>query len=494
MKRKKDIDKTDPFLKVEVHEAHQAEEIIYDEDCGRLSRFRLGERSFVKWLAGKALTLKQNELEKRLNYALNLLPGVEELLLDEIGFIAEDFDSKLINALQEISLADMLAILKFTVELEEKLFAQASLGFESLDINKLFLKDVNPTGIKGHKKSALRFYSLENLVEVQAKSYELVRIISEFFAKEVERRISEAKAFGDNYQVCEEVFEDCYENPEKAGELLSNLRCTFEIAKLTHVGKVRKNNEDSLLVETSSILGAGKSFSLLAVADGMGGHNAGEVASALSLEVLRCYSPFWVLSSGLEDGRMRKLTEVMAQHIRFVNEEVTTISQKVPELYDMGTTLTGIFLCYDGDMEAGVPLFDIDAFVFNVGDSRTFKVGFGGYAPLTKDHSLVQELVDLGKISDEEAFHHPQKNIVSQAIGTGNDIKPDVFELRIPLDSFLLIASDGLTDLVHPSVLAEITQTCETAQELASAYFSTALEAGGSDNVTIIAIKPRITL
>ena len=112
--------------------------------------------------------------------------------------------------------------------------------------------------------------------------------------------------------------------------------------------------------------------------------------------------------------------------------------------------------------------------------------------PLTRDHSLVQELLDRGNITEEEAFSHPQKNIITRALGTQQDVEADTFALAVPLDAYIVMASDGLTDLVRSERLIELAAEADDAQELAEKYLAEALAAGGTDNISLIVLEPHL--
>lgn len=494
-RKKKDKDKTDPFMDVGELRFSQQNQIIAENEQAVLLKETVNGKENVKWLAKEKLLAKQERLEKLLNVAVESLPWIEELLLEQKGYCADSFTHVFGGVLASLSLQEMLSISLEAYTLEENLFRKASLAFQGLDESLIFLKDANITPLAGHRWRRLRIYSLELLDEAQTCEFLLSKYLASSFVNELKNRIASG-AIGvgllNNLNEGLRFFKELARVPAKGKEMIYSLRLTFEIATVGDIGKVRLNNEDALLVEESRLIGTGRSFSLLAVADGMGGHAGGEVASSVTLELLRCYAPSWALATRSHAENEAELPDLICQHIKMVNEEVLEIASRTPELTGMGTTLTGIFVSYDGDSKTGVPIRSVCSLVFNVGDSRTFKVGFGGYAPLTKDHSLVQELVDAGRITEEEAFYHPNKNIVSQAIGTRDEMKPDVFNFRIPLDAYIVIASDGLTDLVHPNDLAKLAEDSKTAEELAKAYLNAALEAGGMDNISVIVFKPEL--
>ncbi len=480
------MDKTDPFITVE---GDLTEKTIYETEVAKLQRLSPRDTELVKWTAKEKFKENAGWLDEILMAGVRCFDWVEDLLLDEKGFTADGFTGTLRGQVRDLSLAEMLDVLSDTFRLEARIWEHTKTGFQNPDTEKIYLKDINPTSLSGYRFHKLRFYSLEDLQHLESASHDLTLQIAEILRDELSCRVQTASPFKENVEKCLTLVDGILRNPDGAGDLLSRASVKLEVANLTHVGRVRSNNEDALLVERSALLEMGRSYTLLAVADGMGGHAGGEVASTLALELLRCYAPAWALAVQCKED-IRELAQLMREHIKMVNQEVLGVSERAPDLQGMGTTLTGVFACHRGDAceKAGLRSFSME--VFNVGDSRTFKVGFRGYAPLTRDHSLVQELVDAGKITEDEAFQHPQKNIVSQAIGTGNEVKPDVFTLSLPLDSFIVIASDGLTDLVHPTKLEELASEAKTPDELTEAYLSSALNRGGTDNVTMIAIKP----
>lgn len=227
-------------------------------------------------------------------------------------------------------------------------------------------------------------------------------------------------------------------------------------ASITETGNVRQINEDAV-VETGN---------LFAVADGMGGHQAGEVASNLALSIIQQYIED---NLGLISGE--KLVE---KAITAANATVHLRASTSSKFRDMGTTIT--LLYREGDT----------AYLGHVGDSRAYLFRRGGLSQLTRDHSLVAKLVEEGEITEEQARHHPQRNIILKALGLEPRVDVDVTSVKIlPRDVFLL-ASDGLTGLVEDTsiaqVLAEETEPGAAARRLVAM----ALEAGGTDNVSVV--------
>lgn len=229
----------------------------------------------------------------------------------------------------------------------------------------------------------------------------------------------------------------------------------------------RKNNEDAY--ETTTIEHVNKHFHLLAIADGLGGYAAGEIASRLTIIELR-----ETVKRGLADKKtvsLELIRELLVKGFRKANEEICDQRKIVPERHNMGTTLVVALLNDEGK-----------GFVANVGDSRAYLIG-NNIERITRDHSYVQELVEKGIIKEEEAFGHPEKNIVTKIIGMKN-VEPDFFEITIG-NKILLLCSDGLNDTLKDEKIKEIiinSRKEDICRNLVEAAKSESL-----DNITVIA-------
>ena len=242
------------------------------------------------------------------------------------------------------------------------------------------------------------------------------------------------------------------------------------------VGLKRSHNEDSLCVEPQ--------LGLFVVCDGMGGHNAGEVASRLASDVVRTYvreqrqqgDP--ALADGY-DPRFSSGTNRLASAVRLANETVYSAARNRSDYGGMGTTLVAALL--EGPV----------ASIAHVGDSRAYLVREGALEKLTEDHSLVAEQVRRGLLTEEEAEHSPQQNIITRAIGTEATIEVSLNELTlIPGDCFLL-CSDGLTKGVRAAQILDAIQAAPDAQAASDQLIALANQAGGEDNTTVIVIMTR---
>jgi PPM family protein phosphatase len=250
------------------------------------------------------------------------------------------------------------------------------------------------------------------------------------------------------------------------------MRMTVTSGATSHVGHVREHNEDAMLVTDR----------LYAVADGMGGHAAGEVASAIAIETLAEL-----------DGRDSLRAEDVVTAVVTANERILEAVGQDRRRRGMGTTLTGVALVAGDDPgEAGGGAADGDGerwLVFNVGDSRVYRVADGVLEQLTVDHSEVQELVDAGLITSDEASVHPARNIITRSLGMVTGVQPDVWRLEPTGDETYLVCSDGLTNEVDDDELAAIVGREADPQAAADRLCAAALEAGGRDNITVVVAR-----
>ena len=232
------------------------------------------------------------------------------------------------------------------------------------------------------------------------------------------------------------------------------MRYTWAVA--THQGMVRENNEDSLYPTSA---GESDSDAVLIVADGMGGHVAGEVASRLAVNAAASVSE---LSPG----------DRVAAGNRAIREEVA----RDPELEGMGTTMTLVALDEDGAATFG-----------HVGDSRAYLFNQSEMAQLTHDHTVAAEYVAMGQISMEEAATHPQRHMLTRTLGVTRFVNVDEFQVKLEAGDRLLLCSDGLNEMVSDELIKE-TLGSGSAEETAWKLVELANEAGGVDNITVIVV------
>jgi protein phosphatase len=227
----------------------------------------------------------------------------------------------------------------------------------------------------------------------------------------------------------------------------------------TDVGQVRSHNEDSMLAEGT----------VFAVADGMGGHAAGEVASRIAIEALR----------DLLDRSELTRREVVAALVD-ANEHILRSGESHRERAGMGTTVSGLAVVTDAGSPAWV--------VFNVGDSRVYRFAEGRLRQVTVDHSEVRELVEAGLITEEEAVHHPLSNILTRALGSKEMSKVDVWTLVPQEGERFLACTDGLTGELDDSEIEGILRSVDDPQAAAESLVRAAVGRRGRDNVTAVVV------
>jgi len=224
------------------------------------------------------------------------------------------------------------------------------------------------------------------------------------------------------------------------------------------VGRVRSGNEDALLIGSS----------VFAVADGMGGHRGGEVASATAIEPLRALDGQRFAST---DAAIDALTIAVTS----ANTQVSRRSQEEPDLAGMGTTLTGILV--DGR----------DAHLVHVGDSRAYLSRNNRFMQLTQDHTLVQALIDQGRLTRDQVATHPHRSVITRAIGVADAVEIDTMQVTLRDGDRLLLCSDGLSGVVDDDEIARVLRE-DDPSVIADRLIDMANDAGGPDNITVIVL------
>lgn len=243
------------------------------------------------------------------------------------------------------------------------------------------------------------------------------------------------------------------------------------------VGKQRTHNEDAYFTLTTmfSYNETELPFGLYVIADGMGGHKNGEIASELAIRTVvgfvlqEIYTP--LMSLDPEQGDL-SFQEVFHQGIEKANSEI------IRKSYGGGTTVTAILIV--GDQMT----------IAHVGDSRVYSVDKkGSLEALTRDHSLVKRLQELGQITSEEAAVHPQRNVLYRALGQGEPFDPEIISTKRPESGYLLACSDGLWSIVDNEILSRVIKSGVSAQDICDRLIDSANEAGGPDNISAILIE-----
>lgn len=236
----------------------------------------------------------------------------------------------------------------------------------------------------------------------------------------------------------------------------------MQVISRTHVGLVRENNEDALLVREPS---------LFAVADGMGGYAAGEIASRSTIKAFEAAT-----HSLPHEQKEQNIRKVMLEAFDKANTHVFKMAVSNESYSGMGTTMTALYLPGDGH-----------GYCCHVGDSRLYLFRNDKLEQLTHDHTLVADLKEQGKITDEEAFVHPQRNILLQALGVEETVNADFFSFRLQEGDRLLLCSDGLSDMLRAAEISRIIG-CADPEQAADKLLEQSLDNGGRDNVSLILI------
>ena len=246
------------------------------------------------------------------------------------------------------------------------------------------------------------------------------------------------------------------------------MTASVEMAAATHQGRVRTHNEDSIAAEP----GAG----LAVVADGMGGHNAGEVASRMAVEVIvRGLHAESEAGAPLQATRAESL---IARVIDQANREIYERGEVSREYAGMGTTVV-VGLWYDRSMSVG-----------HVGDSRLYRLRGGRLEQLTRDHTVVQEQIELGWLTRDNARDAPNRSILTRAVGTDRDLVADLATYETRRDDIYLLCSDGLTEMLTDAEIADVLGPLQgRIQDAADGLVREANERGGIDNISVVLVR-----
>lgn len=232
----------------------------------------------------------------------------------------------------------------------------------------------------------------------------------------------------------------------------------------TDVGRMRSSNEDSLFAD------ANRDRGLFIVADGMGGHAAGEVASAMAVEII---THDISLADPVEGGNAR---ETMGRALRHANSAIYRRTVEEVEKQGMGTTASVLFLADDRFV------------IGHIGDSRIYRLRGEEFTQLTKDHSYVQEQVDAGLLTPEQARVHPYSNVITRCVGATADVEPEVSDGEFKEGDLFLLASDGLTAMLDDRRIEQILRTPLSPSRLVAKLISEANARGGVDNITAVVV------
>ena len=244
----------------------------------------------------------------------------------------------------------------------------------------------------------------------------------------------------------------------------------YEICTQTDVGLTRDNNEDAVAFDPAT--------RLCILADGMGGYNAGEVASGMATAFINSEMGRWLAQAG-RDANAREVRRAMEICVENANHSIFNAAHSNPQYAGMGTTLV-------------VGVFQNDRLILgHIGDSRCYRLRGDEFQQITKDHSLLQEQIDAGMISPEQALTSLNRNLVTRALGVEDTTLVEVNEHRVDVNDIFLMCSDGLSDMVTDEKIASILRAEDGLEHRARQLVVAANEAGGRDNISVLLVHAK---
>lgn len=237
----------------------------------------------------------------------------------------------------------------------------------------------------------------------------------------------------------------------------------------SHRGCKREKNEDRFFVPPEN------GPFIFAVADGMGGHTAGEVASSISIATVQ--EKFANSFQNMTHFEPSLIKELLEKTVLQANEDILMAQERNSQLQGMGTTLTVLFL------------LEKELLVAHVGDSQAHIFSQNSHIQVTEDHSLAMELLRNGEISPEDLNNHPQRNYLTRALGTTSELSVDTFRVILQNGDYILLCTDGLTSMLRPAAIQQIIKRSISLEEISGELIQTANSVGGVDNITFILIE-----
>lgn len=233
---------------------------------------------------------------------------------------------------------------------------------------------------------------------------------------------------------------------------------------MTDVGQIRKENQDSIFCSNDSV---GILPNLYIVADGMGGHRAGEIASSSAIDAF---------VKNVKETELKEIFSVLEESVLAANAYILELSNEQKAYEGMGTTMVVLVVCENR------------AYIANVGDSRMYLIR-DEIRQITKDHSLVQEMVVSGELDYESARRHKNKNVITKAVGAEEKVVADYFTIEINNEDILMLCSDGLTNMLEDVEIFSYIKNGETFEETAENLISVANQKGGTDNISVLLVR-----
>ena len=232
----------------------------------------------------------------------------------------------------------------------------------------------------------------------------------------------------------------------------------------THTGLIRKENQDVFLID--NLFDGGLYICL--VCDGMGGANSGNVASALAANT------FVDSFRAMLAPDLQNIEQCVVEAVSRANTQVYVHARTTPDFSGMGTTLVAAVITKNS------------AIIANIGDSRAYLIESDQITQISNDHSLVQEMVNIGKITPREAKNHPDKNLITRAVGTDENVQCDIYHVKCPVNSCIFLCSDGLYDLVDDDEILHHIKSAPNLQQGCDTLIDLAISRGGHDNITAV--------
>ena len=253
---------------------------------------------------------------------------------------------------------------------------------------------------------------------------------------------------------------------------MSNRKTALEVATATHPGMVRSHNEDSIAADAE--------IGLAVLADGMGGYNAGEVASGIAVELIKTEMRKSLTGKRPGDLNGQGAEQLITRHSASANAAIYHASQSQPQYSGMGTTLV-VALWHEDKISVG-----------HIGDSRLYRLRDGKLEQVTRDHSLLQEQIDSGMITREQARHSQNKNLVTRAVGIDPEVETEVHTYPVQAGDIYVLCSDGLNDMVTDEDIELTLSSLQANLPLAAQQLvQQANDNGGRDNVSVILVRVR---
>ena len=243
---------------------------------------------------------------------------------------------------------------------------------------------------------------------------------------------------------------------------------TIEIHAAVDPGRARSNNEDSVATDSQ--------VALAVLADGMGGYNAGEVASSMATSFIKSELGRWLreASAQASDAEVRRAMDICVDN---ANRAIFNAANANPQYAGMGTTLV-VAVFRDDRMLVG-----------HVGDSRCYRLRGGRLQQVTRDHSLLQEQIDAGLITPEQAAFSANKNLVTRAVGVEDTVLLETHQHDVLPGDVFLLCSDGLSDMLDDAAIGQVLQTHESLETSSRALVDAANDAGGKDNISVVLVR-----